>query len=71
MAIVGFILAFFMPLIGLILSIIALTQIKKTGEGGKGLAVAGIIISVIMMILGMLLVIGWFALIAASMPVSM
>ncbi len=45
LAIWGFILAIFLPLIGLILSIVALSQIKNRHEGGKGLAIAGIIIA--------------------------
>lgn len=44
-AVVGFILSFFCGLAGLIVSIIALSQIKKTGEKGKGLAIAGIILT--------------------------
>lgn len=40
--------------IGLILSIIALSQIKKTGESGKGLAVAGLVISIVKIVLGIL-----------------
>lgn len=51
-AIIGFILAFLFALIGLILSIIGLNQIKRTHEKGRGLAIAGIIISIIMMIGG-------------------
>lgn len=44
-SIAGFICAFLMPLLGLIFSIIGLNQIKHTKEKGKGLAIAGIIIS--------------------------
>ena len=47
LAIVALILAFIMPLIGLILGIIALVQIKKKGQKGKGLAIAAIIIPVV------------------------
>jgi soluble cytochrome b562 len=43
-------------LIGLILSIIGLVQAGKRGQKGKGLAVAGIIISLIVMIGGVVLV---------------
>lgn len=50
LAIVGFVLAFFLPFIGLILVIIALTQIKKTNQGGKGLAIAGLILSIIFLL---------------------
>ena len=35
----------FLPLIGLILGLIALAQIKKKGERGKGMAIAGMILS--------------------------
>lgn len=44
-AIVGFILSFFCGIAGLIVSIVALKQIKKTHEKGKGLAVAGVVLS--------------------------
>jgi Domain of unknown function (DUF4190) len=47
LAIVGFILAFFVTVAGLVVSIIALRQIKETGEGGHGLALAGVIISIV------------------------
>ena len=45
LAIAGFVLSFFSTIVGLILSIIAYKQIKESGEKGKGLALAGIIIS--------------------------
>lgn len=48
LAIWGFILAIFLPLIGLILSIVAINQVKKSHEGGKGLAIAGIVIGAIL-----------------------
>jgi uncharacterized membrane protein len=46
LAIVGFILAFLMSFVGGILGIVALSQINKSGgvEGGKGLAIAAIVI---------------------------
>lgn len=49
---------------GLILSIIGLSQIKKTGDEGKGLAIAGIIVSSI--VLGLVLIILFFVLIFAA-----
>ncbi|AMM22773.1 hypothetical protein AX769_21780 (plasmid) [Frondihabitans sp. PAMC 28766] len=51
LAIVGFILAFVISIGGLVVSIIALTQIKKTGERGRGLALAGVIISAVAIII--------------------
>lgn len=47
LCIVGFVLTFIIPPVGLVLSIIALTQINKTGEQSKGLSIAGIVISAI------------------------
>lgn len=46
-AIVGFILTFFVPLAGLICSIIGYKNAKKYGSDYKGLALAGIIISAV------------------------
>ena len=49
-AIVGFVCSFFIPLLGIIFSVIALGQIKRTGERGRGLALAGLIISIVTML---------------------
>lgn len=45
MAIVGFVLSFLCFPAGLVISIIAIYQIRKTRERGNGLAIAGVIIS--------------------------
>ena len=50
-AIVGFVLAFLVPLIGFIISIIGLVIAKDYNGKGRGLSVAGIIVSIIMFIL--------------------
>lgn len=50
MAIAGFILSFFIPLLGLIFSIIGLKRSKETNNG-KGLSIAGIIISCVLMVI--------------------
>ncbi|GAA4266092.1 DUF4190 domain-containing protein [Frondihabitans peucedani] len=55
LAIVGFVLAFVFSLAGLIVSIIALTQIKRTGERGRGLALAGVIISALSLIIAIVI----------------
>lgn len=57
LAIWGLVLAFFIPILGLILSIVAKSQIKKSGEGGNGLATAGIIISIVYMVITVVIVI--------------
>lgn len=57
LAIAGFICSFLVSLLGLILSIVGLNQIKKQGGKGKGLAIAGIIISAAGMMIQVILVI--------------
>lgn len=60
MAVAGLVLAFFIPLVGLILSIIGLRN-SKDGRGGKGLAIAGIVISIVVGIAQITLVAGLFS----------
>ena len=43
LAIIALIGGFVLPLAGIIVGFIALKQIKTTGEGGRGLAIGGII----------------------------
>lgn len=54
--------AFFIGLAGLILGILALSQIKRTGQRGRGLAVAGIVVGAaqlaVGMVIGLLVVVG-------------
>jgi hypothetical protein len=66
MGIVAFILSFFVQLIALILGIIALVQSKKAGHK-NGWAVAAIIISAVLMVLGVIL---FFALIIPLLTFS-
>lgn len=56
MAIAGFITSFFISILGLIFSIIGLNKSKQTGTG-KGLSIAGIIISSISIIATILIII--------------
>jgi uncharacterized membrane protein len=61
LAIVGFILSFFLSWIGSILGIVALSQINKSAgmEGGKGLAIAAIIIGFVpVVVIAVLLILG-------------
>lgn len=53
LAIAGFISSFFFHILGLILSIVGLIQINSSKEQGKGLAIAGIIISAVSIFLGL------------------
>lgn len=56
LGIVGFILAFLFPLVGLILSLVANSQSKKAGIKNT-LATAGVIVSIVMMVLGAVIMI--------------
>lgn len=64
-AIVGFVLAFFMPLIGLILSIIGVKNAAKCDGNGKGLAIAGIIISALEIVAIVIVIILFFGIFGA------
>lgn len=55
LAIVGFIFAFIMPIVGLICSIIGRNKAPECGGNGKGLATAGIVISVVWMVLAIII----------------
>jgi hypothetical protein len=44
LSIVGFVLAFVANIVGLVVSVVALVQISRTGERGRGLAIAGIVV---------------------------
>lgn len=55
MSIVAFILAFFVSVVGIILGFVALSQIKRTGEQGRGLALAAVIIGFVEVAIGILI----------------
>ncbi len=66
LAIVGLIMAFIIPLVGFICSIIGISQTSKRNEKGKGLAVAGLIISIINMLITLVVIIIIIAAAASS-----
>jgi hypothetical protein len=70
LAIVGFIATFIIPLAGLICSAIALNQIKTSGEKGRGLALAGLILSIIYFVILIIVIIASVALSATSASYS-
>jgi hypothetical protein len=51
LSIVGLVMSLIVPIVGLVLSIMALFQIKKTNQKGKGLAIAGVVVSTVMVLL--------------------
>ena len=66
LAIVALVLSFFVPLGGIICGHLALGQIKRTGEAGHGLALAGLIIGYVYSALIVLFVIIYIAIIALT-----
>ncbi|MGR0319199.1 DUF4190 domain-containing protein [Agromyces sp. ZXT2-3] len=66
LAIVSLVSSFFISLVAIITGHIALSQIKKTGEQGRGLAIAGLIIGYIGLVVGIILAIVWFAILGAA-----
>ncbi|MDE7215889.1 MAG: zinc-ribbon domain-containing protein [Clostridia bacterium] len=65
LAIVGFILSFFLTVVGLICSILGYKKSNEMGGKGKGLALAGIIISSVSLVLSVIILFSSFATIAA------
>lgn len=72
LAIVALVLSFFVSIGGIICGHIALSQIKRTGEGGRGLAIAALIIGYVITALVVLYIIGIiiFAIWAATSSAS-
>ncbi|MEU2348162.1 DUF4190 domain-containing protein [Modestobacter sp. NPDC049651] len=54
MAILGFVFAFVFAPVGIVLSALGLKQVKQRNEGGRGLALAGLIISIVFTVVWLL-----------------
>jgi Domain of unknown function (DUF4190) len=70
LAIIALILGIVIPIGGIICGPIALSQIKRTGEAGRGLALAGLIIGIAFTVIGVIVVIAEVALFASIGAVS-
>lgn len=66
LAIVSLVSAFFISLVAVITGHIALNQIKQTGEGGRGLALAGVILGYIGIVFGIIYAVVMIGAMAAS-----
>lgn len=64
-AILSLIFAFVFSPAGIVLGHIALSQIKKSGEQGRGLAMAGTIVSYVFTAIGLIFIIIYVLIIAA------
>jgi hypothetical protein len=63
MAILGLIFAFVFSPLGIVFSAIGLSQIKKRREGGRGLAIAGLILSIVFLLFTLAFVVFAFAMV--------
>jgi hypothetical protein len=61
LAIVSFIAAFVLPVAAVVTGYIAQSQIRRTGEEGRGLARAGVIIGMVGTVLQIVFFIVWFS----------
>lgn len=66
MAVLALVFAFVFSPLGIVFGVIARKQIARTGEGGAGLAKAGIILGVIFTLLSIVYVIGMVALLSSG-----
>lgn len=65
LAILSLVFAFVFSIAGIVLGHMALSQIKKTGEAGRGLALAGTILSYVFTFAGIIFVVVYFLFMAA------
>jgi hypothetical protein len=53
-------------IVGIILGVVALSQLKQSSQGGRGLAQVGIIVGVVFLVLLVVLLIVYFAMVATA-----
>lgn len=70
LAIVGFVLAFLMPVAGLVCSILGKNRAAELGGSGKGLATAGIAVSIAYLALAVLFLILFFTIFFAALSAA-
>ncbi len=70
LAIISLVSAFLISLVAIITGHIALKQIARTGENGKGLAIAGLVLGYIGLVVGIIVIIVYVALFASLASAS-
>ncbi|MFC9559334.1 DUF4190 domain-containing protein [Agromyces sp. NPDC056965] len=71
LSIVGFVLSIVgFNIVAIVLGFIGLSQVKKTGERGRGLALAAVIIGFASIVIGIILFIALFAFAASNPNIS-
>jgi hypothetical protein len=66
MAILGLVFAFVFSPLGIVFSAIGLKQVKERREGGRGLALAGLILSIVFVILGIIAAVLFVTVVSAA-----
>ena len=62
LAIISFVAAFVVPIAAIVLGHISMSQLRTSGEQGRGLAIAGLVLGYVFTAFTVLFVILWFAL---------
>ncbi|MGI9823693.1 DUF4190 domain-containing protein [Agromyces sp. Marseille-Q5079] len=71
LSIVGFVLSIIgFNVVAIVLGFIGLSQVKKTGERGRGLALAAVIIGFASIVIGIILTIVFFSVLATTNAVT-
>jgi hypothetical protein len=70
LSIIALIAAFIIPLAGIIVGFISLGQIKKTGEGGHGLALAGVVLGFVFSAFYVIFFIVYFVILASAVSIG-
>jgi len=70
-AILALIFGIIIPPLGIIFALIAFSNLKKTGEEGKGLAIAGLVIGIVLTLPAILLILGGIVFFGVLNPTAM
>ena len=62
LAIIAFVAAFVVPIAAIVLGHISVSQLRTSGEQGRGLAIAGLVVGYVFTAIGVLFFILWFTL---------
>jgi Domain of unknown function (DUF4190) len=63
LAIISFVAAFVVPIAAIVIGHISMSQLRTSGEQGRGLAIAGLVLGYVFTAFTVLFVILWFALV--------
>lgn len=69
-AVLALVFAFVVAPLGVVFGFVARSQIKRTGEAGAGLALAGIIVGLAVVVLSLVAIVGVFAVVAGPVGPS-